>query len=110
MSIWLSALFLAVLAVAIEFDGAPGISWPLWTIPAALALHYYARQSRPEAAREIIVPLALAVLISAGGAVTTSDPLHFFIVVASVLLFARAARTPDGAPAAPPAAGSAARG
>src|SRR5664279_929354 len=35
MSIWLSALFLAVLAVAIEFDGAPGISWPLWTMPAA---------------------------------------------------------------------------
>src|SRR5664279_1525258 len=105
MSIWLSALFLAVLAAAIEFDGAPGISWPLWTIPAALALHYYARQSRPEAAREIIVPLALAVLISAGGAVTTSDPLHFFIVVASVLLFAYAARIAAGAPVAHAGAG-----
>jgi hypothetical protein len=105
ISIWISALFLAVLAAAIDFDGVPGIAWPLWTVPAALALYYYARQGRPDAARDIVVPLALAVLISAGGAVTTSDPLHFFIVVASVLLFAYAARLAAGAPVALAGAG-----
>lgn len=105
ISIWFSALFLAVLAAAIEFDSAPGIAWPLWTIPAALALYCYTRPTRPEAAREIIVPLALALLISAGAAVTTSDALHFFIVVASILLFAYAARIAAGAPVAQAGAG-----
>ncbi len=91
---------LAVVAAAIEFDAEPGLNWLLWTAPAALALCYYTLATRPAAVRDIAVPLALAVVISAGAAVTSSPALHFFIVVANVLLFAYASRIAAGVPAA----------
>ncbi len=100
MSIWIAALFLAILAAALEFDAEPGLNWLLWTAPAALALCYYTLATRPAVARDIAVPLALAVVISAGAAITSSPALHFFIVIANVLLFAYASRIAAGVPAA----------
>jgi hypothetical protein len=101
MRLWLSSLALAVLAAFTLFDARPGVNWPLWIIPAALGLYYFATTARAD----LRAPLALAALLSVGAAVTASGELAFLIVLSCTVLLAYAMRLAAGEPVARAGAG-----
>lgn len=96
--LWLSALASAALGAAILWEAKPGVNWGLWTALAALALAAGVRHARGFVPLEIVTPLALAVLLASGAAVTSDEFLGAWIVIAVVLLLASALRIAAGAP------------
>jgi two-component system sensor histidine kinase BaeS len=98
MPILLVSLALALISAVLCFDARPGLNWPLFVIPATIGLYLFTKSTRPEAARAILAPLALAALLSTAAAITASDFNHALIFLSNVVLLTTATRLAAGAP------------
>jgi len=94
----LVSLALALISAVLCFNSRPGLNWPLFVIPAAIGLYLFTKHSRPEAARTMLAPLALAILLSTAAAITASDFNHALIFLSNVVLLTTATRLAAGAP------------
>lgn len=97
--LWILAGAIGTLGALVLFDAQPGINWPLWTAITAGGLLAY---RRPDARTRnaIVLPLAFAVALTGGAAVTTTPLLLFLVFAIGASLLALAvvlAGTPERA-------------
>lgn len=78
--LWILAAVAGTLGATVLYDALPGINWSAWTLVAIAGLLIYRRPDRPTL-RMLALPLAFAVVLAAGIAVTTTP-----ILVAAVAL------------------------
>jgi hypothetical protein len=87
--LWLLAAIAGALGALVLYDAQPGINWSIWTIVTLAGLLAYRRPDR-KTLQAIALPLAFAVVLSIGAAVTTTEILLVAIVaiVASLMALA----------------------
>ncbi len=97
--LWASAIALGALGAAICFDAMPGVNWALWTAFAASGLAVFIRRTQGRLHYTVVIPIALAIVIAAGAAVTADPIFAGWILIATVVLLAVAMQLGAGTPA-----------
>lgn len=82
---WLAAVAVAALGTWVMYDALPGINWSMWTAAASIGLLLFQRQSLP---RAVLIPIAGAVIIALGAAVTADEFMLFLSVLSVIMLLA----------------------
>ena len=82
--LWGAAIALAAFETAWLYAALPGINWAISTLAASLGLLICWSSVGKPCRFDVVLPLVLACLISAGAALT-ADPRHELLIAASVL-------------------------
>lgn len=77
--LWLPALIVAGTGAAILYDATPGINFVIWT-GAAIAGLLYVRNGIAPLPTHVLLPVAFALVLAAGAAIT-AEPLYVFFIV-----------------------------
>lgn len=85
LTLWVAAIAVAALGAWVMYDALPGINWGLWTTAAALGLFLFLRTPP---SRAIALPVAAAIVIAFGAAVTADEFMQFLIVLSVIVLLA----------------------
>jgi hypothetical protein len=86
--LWGATAAIAALGTYVLFMAEPGLGWGLWTAASALALLAFVRSTGRPIARDLVAPVALAIVLAFGAAVTATPYLHPLIVLSVIALLA----------------------
>jgi hypothetical protein len=88
VALWGATAAIAGLGTYTLFMAEPGLGWGLWTAASALALLAFVRSTRRPIAPHLVAPVALAIVLAFGAAVTATPYLYPLIVLSVVALLA----------------------
>jgi two-component system, OmpR family, sensor histidine kinase BaeS len=103
-TLWSGAAALAAFATALLYAARPGINWAMSTVAASLGLTSFLGSARRKWRLNVVVPLALACLITSGAAVTANPAAALLIAAAALFALGSAvvAAYIDSTPASGP--------
>ena len=87
---WIAALAMASIGLAILFDASPGINWGIWTTLAGAGLLAFTRHTRGSVGATLITTVVLACVIAFGAGVSANQMAYPLIVLSTGLLLAMA--------------------